>query len=320
MISTESAITRISQARVPADLFGSDTPAADYRKLVRAVHPDTHPGDPDAEAAFKQLSALWAAHGSGSPVLAARGDIANLYRAGDGLLDKMPRDPADSDLIRAEARALRTLAAKAPARTRAFYPELAASTRRKDPATRMTRQVNTLRELDGFVTLADVKAAYPAGLDPRDAAWMWRRLLFALGGAHRAGLIHGAVLPFNVMIHPAEHGLVLIDWCYSGAAPEHRLAAVPRAWRAWYPDKVLACKTATTGTDVALAARLMADLAGSRMPRQLTAFARGCQLIPDLDAWAALTDFDDLIERLWGPRAFRPFALTATGTTTGRTP
>jgi hypothetical protein len=321
VISTESAITRISQARVPADLFGSDAPAADYRKLARSVHPDIHPGDPDAEAAFRRLSELWAAHGSGGPVLAARGDIANLYRAGAGLLDKMPRDPADSDLIRAEARALRKLPADAPAPARAFYPELIRTARHKDPGTGMTRQVNTITELAGFVTLADVSRVYPGGLDARDAAWMWRRLLFALGGAHRAGLVHGAVLPPHVMILPAQHGLVLADWCYSGPGPDHRLAAVPRAWRDWYPGQALSGKAATSGTDVAMAASVMTGLVGGGMPRSLRAFARGCQLVSGLDAWAALADFDDLIGRLWGPRTFRPFAMPATGTTTaGRAP
>lgn len=319
-MTTGEAIALIEAA--PADLFG-DNPGRRYRQLARAVHPDTHPGDDQAAAAFVRLSALWAAHNNGTAAsaLAARGDIANLYRAGDGQLDKIPRDPADSDLIRAEARALRLLADKAPEETRAFFPRLARSARHRDPGTGMIRQVNTIGELDGFVTLAAVRAAYPAGIDPRDAAWMWRRLLYALGGASRAGLIHGAVLPPHVMIHPGEHGLVLIDWCYSGTDPDHRLAAIPAAWKPWYPEQVLRRKTATAGTDVAMAARLMADLiTPARLPRQLAGFARGCQLVPGLDGWGALADFDDLIGRLWGPRRFRPFAMPAAGTTTGRTP
>ncbi len=49
--------------------------------------------------------------------------------------------------------------------------------------------------LDGFRSLTEVGTAYPDGVDPRDAAWMWRRLLVGLGFAHRAGVLHGAVLP-----------------------------------------------------------------------------------------------------------------------------
>ena len=54
---------------------------------------------------------------------------------------------------------------------------------------------------------------------------MWRRLLVGLGWAHRAGVVHGAVLPEHVLIHPAEHGLVLVDWCYS-VAPGERIPAL----------------------------------------------------------------------------------------------
>ena len=60
-------------------------------------------------------------------------------------------------------------------------------------------------------SLAQVHAAYPRGLDPRDAAWMWRRLLVALGTVHAAGVVHGAVLPDHVLIHPDLHD-TLIGW------------------------------------------------------------------------------------------------------------
>lgn len=322
-MTTEDAIELISKARIPDDLFGPGKPG--YRKLARAVHPDTHPGNAAAEQAFKKLSELRAMQDAGPDPLIARGDIANLYRSGPGELSKIPRDPADSDLIRAEAHALRTLASKAPEKTRAFWPRLTRTTRHRDPATGMIRQVNTIGELDGFVTLEQVKTAYPGGIDPRDAAWMWRRLLFALGGASRAGLVHGAVIPSNVMIHPGEHGLVLIDWCYSGEGPQHRLRAVPRAGRDRYPEAVLDGKPAGYGLDIEMAAAVMTDLIDpALLPRQFRGFARGCliyNLVSEPDAWGALADFDDLIERLWGPRTFRLFAMPAAGTTTtGRAP
>jgi hypothetical protein len=65
----------------------------------------------------------------------------------------------------------------------------------EDVITGLQRRANVIGRLTGFRTLAQVRAAYPRGVDPRDAAWMWRRLLVAVGAAHRAGVIHGAVLP-----------------------------------------------------------------------------------------------------------------------------
>ena len=54
-----------------------------------------------------------------------RGDIANLYQVGPGLL-KIARDPADNDLMRREALALATLRDQVEPRFRAYFPQLGA--------------------------------------------------------------------------------------------------------------------------------------------------------------------------------------------------
>ena len=144
---------------------------------------------------------------------------------------------------------------------------------------------------------------------------MWRRLLVAVGAAHRAGVIHGAVLPEHVMIHPAEHGLVLVDWCYSCAAPAGRLRAVVRRYLRWYPPEVLAGHPAGPGLDIWLATRCMTELIGGQIPARMATFARGCLLASPhrrpQDAWLLLAEFDELLERLYGPRTYRPFAMPA---------
>jgi hypothetical protein len=52
---------------------------------------------------------------------------------------------------------------------------------------------------------------------------------------------------------------------------------------------------------------------GDRAPAALRRFADGCALPalrarPD-DAWRLLGELDDVLERLYGPRKFRPFIL-----------
>ena len=66
---------------------------------------------------------------------------------------------------------------------------------------------------DELYSLEEVRAAYPAGIDARDMAWMWRRLLTVLGFVHEQRLVHGCVTPDHVLIEPREHKLVLIGWC-----------------------------------------------------------------------------------------------------------
>ena len=243
-----------------------------------------------------------------------RGDIANLYPAGPGLL-KLARDPADNDLMRREAAALTQLRDQVDPRFGAYFPKLVRAQRQHDPRSGIERHANLIGRLSGFRSLAEVRAAFPAGIDPRDAAWMWRRLLVAVGAAHRAGVIHGAVLPEHVMIHPAEHGLALVDWCYSCPAPAAPVPAAVRRYLRWYPPEVLAGDPAGPDLDIWLATRCMTELVGGRLPARMATFARGCLLASPRrrpqDAWQLLAEFDELLERLYGPRTYRPFAMPA---------
>jgi hypothetical protein len=309
------AIQLIEAAYGPGDLFGSADASRRYRRMARLTHPDACPGDPRAAAAFAKLAGLWQEYQSDARrgVLVARGDLANLYQTARGLL-KITRDPADNDLIDREARALAQLRRAAEPRHAPYFPQLAEIRRIRDPRTGAERRGNVITRLDGFRSLAELRAAFPGGVDPRDAAWMWRRLLVALGAAHRAGVVHGAVLDEHVMIHPAEHGLVLVDWCYS-APPGLPLTAVVARHRDRYPPEILGRGPAGPDTDIWLATLCMTGLVGGLMPAPLAAFARGCVLVsprrrPD-DAWALLAELDELLGRLYGPRKFRPFAIPA---------
>ena len=323
----DQAVAVLSTARDPRGVFGADRAEATrlYRRLARALHPDRVEVDrrEAATRAFGRLARLWEQHTAGPTMrtgravyrlgpLAYAGDIANLYPAGDAYL-KIPRAPRDNDLMEREARALRVLAEHGDPRFLPYVPRLVESFRHRDPHTGAQRRVNVLATVGGLRSLDDVWTAYPAGIDGRDAAWMWRRLLVALGLAHRAGVVHGAVLPEHVLIQPAEHGLVLTDWCYSVTAPDDRIPAIVTSRRDWYPREITAKAEPGPGTDIAMAARCMTHVMGDGAPRELRAFADGCAL-PALrqrpeDAWRLLAELDALLERLFGPRKFRPFTL-----------
>jgi hypothetical protein len=188
--------------------------------------------------------------------------------------------------------------------------------------------MNVIAQLEGFYTLEQIHATFPNGLDPLHLVWMWRRLLVALGYAHQNNVVHGAVLPQHVLIHPEMHGLVVVDWCYSVTSDDGDyppISAIVEQYRSWYPDEVLSKQAPSPATDIALAARCMMQLGGddplrplhaSVLPKPFRAFFNGCLLKkqaarPD-DAWALLEEFDELLERLgkpFYPRRFRPFVM-----------
>jgi len=322
------------------ELFGPDPAQAArrYRRMVRLVHPDATGGR--TRDAFIRLNRLWRSYGQ-EPLFTtpratyrlaprtARGDLADLFPAtmrsadggGGGVVVKVVRDPGDGDLIEREAVALAQLPKDGDRRFLPYAPRLVESFHQRDPVSGVRRRVNVIQGLAGFHSLAEVRAAYPQGVDGRDAAWMWRRLLVGLGFAHRAGVLHGAVLPEHVLIHPADHGLVLVDWCYSVPgcyAPidaSGRVPAMVDRYADWYPPEVPGRRPASAATDIYLAARCMAWLMGDQAPAALLRFAHGCLLTGQdrrpSDAWRLLGELDELLERLYGPRRFRPFSMAS---------
>ncbi|WP_341718393.1 serine/threonine protein kinase [Micromonospora sp. FIMYZ51] len=320
---TDEAIRLVHTARNDDELFGADEPERRYRALVAVLHPDrlnwVGPGvRAAATEAFVQVTNRWQArrgtvlrgYRCGRP--AYSGDLADLYDVGADRLLKLPRDPRDNDLMTREEDALRRLAERGDPRWLPYVPRLVDSFTHREATSGAERRITVLATAPNLHSLVEVRRAYPDGLDARDVAWMWRRLLVALGLAHRAGVVHGAVLPPHVLIEPQEHGVVLVDWCFS-TEPGGVVPALVPDHQDWYPAEVTDRRPCGPGTDLAMAARCMTWLMGRHAPRELLAFARGCRsrvlrARPD-DAWRLLGELDEVLHRLYGPRTFRPFTL-----------
>jgi hypothetical protein len=262
----------------------------------------------------------------------AIGSVCNLYRCRfrkasgevEGIL-KIARDARANELVANEAQALSVLhEPEASGKFKPFLPEVEHSFTLESSGSAAPRRANVLRmhpeirSPDELYTLAEVRQVYPRGLDPRDVAWMWRRLLSVLGYIHSVGVVHGAVLPMHVLIEPREHKLVLIDWC---CANHPRAAARPvgimGGFQDWYKRHGAARRAPTASLDIAFAARCMVHLAGGdplvlKFPETVEAgFGRHLARCVDgaKDAWKLLEDFDKLIEALWGPRQFRELRM-----------
>jgi serine/threonine protein kinase len=317
MLTFSEAVTRIENAGDFAELARERDENDAYREWAKLVHPDAVSAaqSATATAAFARLARLYAER-RGTELrtpqavyriggIVASGDLADLSAVdGNRALLKVPRRPADNDLMAAEADALRRLWRDGDPRYRPYAPRLLESLEHQD-GNGVRRRANVLESLGGFVPLSRLEKA----VDPRDAAWMWRRLLVGLGWAHRAGVVHGAIVEEHVLIHPAEHGLAIVDWCYSGPRP----AAIVKSRAAAYPPEVRRDRAASPATDIYMATGLMTRLVGNGLPAAMKRFAGGClydaERMRPQDAWVLLGEFDELLHKLYGPRVFRPFTI-----------
>ncbi|MFD4672136.1 adenylate cyclase [Lentzea sp. NPDC058450] len=334
MLTTTEALDLVERATSPEALFGPRTTDPDrrrearrrYRALSSVLHPDVvGPANPRAHAAQAELTRLhhdWintttvtlttrtGAYRIGEPF--AVGSIANLYEADGPYVVKVVRNPGLNPLIHGEWQALRTLErfTDRNAWLRPFYPRLLDTSGETAKGSRAFTVLDPLKE--GFVTLEEVHKAFPDGLDGRDYAWMHRRLLKALAGAHQAGLVHGAVTRDNVLVHPEQHGIVLVGWSFAVRENE-RLMATSKTIE--YPPEVQNNDPVTAATDVHMAHKLMLDLLRQNEDRQRR-FAKGCmQDNPGRrpDPQDLIREYDELLEELYGPRTFRPFTMPKTG-------
>jgi serine/threonine protein kinase len=354
MSDLQAALAELRRARSPDEIFGplapGGRPAAKkiHDRWAHRVHPDHNPDDRDtADKAFALLEKMWVqAEAKMSPpeavVLSTRMHQYTIVGSGipdgmalvypctdeDGrqLVLKMAANPVDNDLLQAEAAVLKHLRESAGTKATVILPYL------PDPVESFVydsggagRQATVFTTAEGLVSLADIRRAYPDGIDPQDMAWMWRRLLMTLDYAHSRGVIHGAVLPTNVLIHPELHGLVLVNWHYTVRDPAKtgaRIKAIDPEYRSWYPAEVLSKSPPVPAIDLVMSARCMVELMGGdpirgslpdAIDRRLRSFFLGCTLetlrMNPQDAWTLRDEFTNLIEQIWGRRTFRPFAI-----------
>lgn len=329
----------VLDAKTSHDLFGVQEKRSKiiYRRLARAVHPDLYPeaDKKTAEKAFIRLTELWESHlnktadplsggtASSNTIKTKRhnysiGDKTEAngmysryhatYDAGFETCDILvTNNPADADLTSAHISALKKLASDVPEKFRGFYPELVESFRYRTPAN-TDHAALAVKVPEGFSPFSKILEVYPEGIDGRDVAWIFKRMLTAVGNAHDAGLIHGAPNLDSFLIHPELHGVILSDWQYSVEAG-NPLKAVSENFKSDYPAYVFNKVNAGYSLDINLCAKTAKRLLRPDAPRQFNAFFRACELNKTLEAKYLLKEFDDLLERLYGKPAFHPFTL-----------
>jgi hypothetical protein len=200
--------------------------------------------------------------GDGCDVFLARRDA----RITEMVVLKVVRALSDADLVAREFEILEELHggnAQGADHFSRLLPQPVARGPVKDPEG-TPRAAAVYRWNSGFQhAFSDVRAEYARGVDPRAAVWMWKRLLEVLGFVHRSGYVHGAVLPPHLLVHPRDHGLMLVGWTAAVRfASRQPLPCTSARHPDFYPKAVWDGEAPTPTTDLVMAARSMAWVLG----------------------------------------------------------
>jgi serine/threonine protein kinase len=281
----------------------------------------------------------------------AAGDLCDLYNCvisngGSEIpaIFKIVRQGADNDLVENEAKVLQKLyppSAKDEKFFR-FFPKLIDSFVVRGPGSQ--RRVNILPWFSEHRSLAEVLEVFPDGIDYRDMVWMFRRILHGIGFAHEdKKLVHGAIIPPHVLIHPVDHGAKIIDWSYAvDSTPPKKpkkktstlydhliddtfltnphVKAISADYRDYYPPEVFKKETPTPDTDIYMAAKCAIALVGGDVatgtmpkdtPKLIKEFFGSCLHYRFHNAWDAHEKLEKVLERVVGKQRYRPFPMPA---------
>ncbi len=258
----------------------------------------------------------------------ALGDFSNLHLGrsakGNEVLVKVASGVGNNAYLAQEATFLRRAQSLPKAvGLKPYLPELLDSLMLTE-AGNVQYRVNVFRHKPGYVSLTNIHAAYPKGLHPKDAAWIWRRLIAQALAAQLLGVVHGAIVPDHLLVHPDTHEPLHIGWVHSVERPQERqarLTTVIDRFRDWYPPEIFAREIPSLQTDLYMVGKTMIYLAGGDVARNRfpshypqimkDTVARLIAVNPrdrPADGHALLREFTTGIRNLWGA-TFRPLTL-----------
>ena len=151
----------------------------------------------------------------------ASGENCEIYLAehrhifAERVVIKHARSPAAADRLQAEQETLLALQ-RSDRPGSAYFSQRLPQTIHRGTASLdgdTPRMALVLRQSPGFWgNMATALHYHGAGIDPRHAVWIWRRVLDVLGFVHAAGWTHGDLRAEHWLVQPRDHGILLVGW------------------------------------------------------------------------------------------------------------
>lgn len=181
---------------------------------------------------------------------------------------------------------------------------------------------------DGYVSVEDLLTAYPQGLAPEDAGWVARRVMVQAIAAQTVRVVHTAIIPEHVLVHPLSREPLHLGWAHAlDADVSARVTQIVGRRRAYYPPEVFAHERVGAATDIYMAGKVIIALFGgdverNALPRSLSEEVRRSILACTHDSPSrrpqtpreALDGFTRAIRAAWG-KTYRPLVLPGRAST-----
>jgi hypothetical protein len=185
------------------------------------------------------------------------------------------------------------------------------------------KRVNIFHWTSGFYhTFEEVLQAYPQGIPPRAAIWIWRRILEVLSFIHNSGMVHGAVLPSHLLVQENEHGVLLVGYSSAGQIGE-KLRAISKRFESFYPHPIRSFSKLTMQLDLVMSARCIVAILGGNpatasLPTTVPAKLAGIvqriafadpTISASEDAWAIREELGGIAKEVFGSPQFIPIVM-----------
>lgn len=212
----------------------------------------------------------------------------------------------DNDLAENHIEKLQEIKDKVNPEYLGFYPHFIEAFKYAENGTTHQGIIQTRHE--EFVPFSHIMEKHPNGISGRNLAWIFKRMLVAVGNIHEIGLVHGAIGMDSFYVNAPDHGVILDDWQYARRNGEN-LVAVPDNLKNKYPEKYLKKAEVSHSLDINMCAKLALELLAEDQPKQLRIFLKVCLKEKTMEAKELLYEFNLLLERLYGAPKFNVLTL-----------
>ncbi len=176
----------------------------------------------------------------------------------------------------------------------------------------INRKKATIFEVEPEFTyqLSKIDCTDSRGFHPRDAAWIYNRILECLYYSHEIGVINCGILPCNLLINTKQHSLMIIEWGYS-IPKGQKISFIDNNYRQYYYKDLIKAQVTDEKLDIVMATQIIHErVLQSQLPDgYLKLFNRVRFRNCRENAGDLREEFGGILKNIYGQPAFHNFVM-----------